>query len=85
MRAPPSIELTPAQIDHLDAFWIRSGRCLANDWARGYMLGVELRRESWYRLMKDEESAGLILPVKALHVEHDDDFEFEGNSITIER
>jgi uncharacterized protein len=31
------------------------GKCYANDWAHGYMLGVQLRRESWSGLIEDEE------------------------------
>jgi uncharacterized protein len=49
------------------------GTCQANEWADGYMLGVELRRADWTGLIEDEKSAGLMLPVMALHFEQDDD------------
>jgi uncharacterized protein len=33
----------------------KEGKCQANDWAHGYMAGVQLRGESWSRLLNDEE------------------------------
>jgi len=39
----------------------------ANDWARGFMRGVELRREHWADLINDEEHSGSILPMMMLH------------------
>jgi uncharacterized protein len=49
------------------------GKCQANDWAHGYMAGVQLRGESWFRLLNDDENGGLMVPVMALHFEHDAD------------
>jgi uncharacterized protein len=49
------------------------GKCQGNEWADGFMLGVKLRLESWSGLIKDEENWGLIAPIMALHLEHDDD------------
>ena len=43
----------------------------ANDWARGFMRGVELRREAWADLIASEEHGGSILPMLMLYHEHD--------------
>jgi uncharacterized protein len=62
-----------------------AGKCHANEWAHGYMLGAELRRESWSGLIGDEEDGGLMVPVMALHFEHDDDPEFGPSPILDDR
>ena len=36
-----------------------SGVARANDWANGFMRGMEMRRDGWAGLMNDEEQAGL--------------------------
>ncbi|MFD2273540.1 UPF0149 family protein [Undibacterium arcticum] len=59
-----------------------TGKCHANDWAHGYMLGVQLRPESWSGLINDEENGGLMIPVMALHFEHDDDPELRPEPIS---
>ena len=48
-----------------------NGKCQAKEWADGYMLGVELRRKTWSRLVEDKKYSGLIVPVMALHFEED--------------
>ena len=58
-----------------------AGKCQANDWAHGYMLGVQLRRDSWSRLIEDEENGGLMVPIMALHFEHDEDPDFRPSPI----
>jgi uncharacterized protein len=45
----------------------------ANDWASGFMRGMELRREDWAPLLDDEENGGLLVPIFALAHEHDPD------------
>lgn len=45
----------------------------ANDWARGFMRGVELRREAWADPIASEEHGGSILPMLMLYHEHDPD------------
>jgi uncharacterized protein len=45
----------------------------ANDWANGFLRGMELRREHWAPLLDDEENGGLIVPILALAHEHDPD------------
>lgn len=57
----------------------------ANDWARGFMRGVELRREHWADLINDEEHGGSILPMMMLYHEHDPDPEMRPNPITPEQ
>ena len=43
----------------------------ANDWATGFIRGMELRREHWAPLMNDEEHGGSLIPILALAHEHD--------------
>lgn len=49
------------------------GKVQANDWAHGYMRGVELRRSNWSDLIQSEENGGLMVPIMAFHFEHDND------------
>jgi uncharacterized protein len=45
----------------------------ANDWAQGFLRGMELRRADWSELFDDESHAGLLVPVLALANEHHPD------------
>ena len=45
----------------------------ANDWATGFMRGMELSKEDWGSLLNDEEHGGWIIPILALAHEHDPD------------
>jgi uncharacterized protein len=45
----------------------------ANDWAQGFMWGVEMRREAWGELFDDEEHQGLLLAILILVDEHNPD------------
>ncbi len=45
----------------------------ANDWAQGFMRGMELRREDWSELLDDESHGGWLVPILALAHEHDPD------------
>jgi uncharacterized protein len=45
----------------------------ANDWASGFMRGMDLRADDWMPLLKDEEHAGPLVPIFALAHEHDPD------------
>jgi uncharacterized protein len=56
----------------------------ANDWAHGFMRGVELRREQWAELFENEEHGGSILPMLMLHHEYDPDPELRPNPISAE-
>jgi len=44
-----------------------------NDWANGFLRGMELRRENWGPLLDDEENGGSLVPIFALAHEHDPD------------
>jgi len=50
-----------------------SGVARANDWANGFMGGMEMRRGGWAGLMDDEERAGSLVPILALAHEHHPD------------
>ena len=45
----------------------------ANDWATGFMRGMELRRDSWSDLIHDEDHGGSLIPIFILVHEHDPD------------
>ncbi|SPB15526.1 yecA family protein [Caballeronia novacaledonica] len=45
----------------------------ANEWAEGFVAGVEMRRESWSELFDDDEHMGSLLPVLMLYHEDDPD------------
>ena len=45
----------------------------ANDWANGFLRGMELRKEHWALLMDDEEQGGALVPILALAHEHNPD------------
>ena len=47
-----------------------NGDWRANDWANGFLRGMELRREQWAPLMEDEENGGSLIPILALAHEH---------------
>src|SRR5262249_55062977 len=50
-----------------------NGIAHGNEWANGFLRGVELRREGWTQLLDDEENAGSLVPIFALAHEHDPD------------
>jgi uncharacterized protein len=58
---------TPLLIENEDGIYP------ANDWAIGFMHGVELRRKSWSALFNDEKHAGSLVPILALAHEHSPD------------
>src|SRR5687768_7509455 len=45
----------------------------ANDWAQGFMRGMNVRREDWADLLDDEDHGGWLVPILALAHEHDPD------------
>ena len=49
------------------------GIAYANDWAWGFVRGVEMRHEPWLELFDDEEHRGPLLPILILFNEHDPD------------
>lgn len=56
-----------------------------NDWARGFMRGVEMRRDGWAELISDEEHSGCMVPVLMLFHEHDTDPEMRPSPIGTEQ
>jgi len=45
----------------------------ANDWANGFLRGMEFHREQWAALLADEEHGGWLVPIFALATEHSPD------------
>jgi len=46
---------------------------LGNDWANGFIRGMDFHPADWSELLDDEEHAGVIVPIFALGHEHDPD------------
>lgn len=44
-----------------------------NDWAHGFMRGVQMRPRSWSPLVNDEDHGGPMVAIMILHYEHDPD------------
>ena len=59
--------------------------CHGNDWACGFMRGVEFCHEAWGELITDEEQGGWMLPVLILYHEHDKDPEMRPGPIAPEK
>jgi uncharacterized protein len=49
------------------------GLAQGNDWAKGFMRGMGLRRDSWSELVNDEQHGGSLGPIFTLAYEHDAD------------
>lgn len=62
-----------------------SGSCLGNDWARGFIRGVEFCREAWGELITDEKQGAWMIPVLTLYHEHDEDPEMRPEPIGPEK
>ncbi|SAL27852.1 yecA family protein [Caballeronia arvi] len=52
----------------------------ANEWAKGFMAGVDMRRDSWLGLFNDENHAGSLAPILMLYHENDPDPELRIDS-----
>ena len=50
-----------------------NGTAPGNDWAKGFVRGMELRNASWTDLLDDQEHGGSLIPILALAHEHDSD------------
>lgn len=57
------------------------GHTPGNDWARGFVEGMDLREGSWDALLDDDEQAGFVVPMLALNYEHDPDPELRPDPI----
>lgn len=61
------------------------GLAHGNDWAHGFMHGVQLRPDSWQELIGNNEFGGSILPIMILTHEHDPDPAMRPPEITPEK
>lgn len=52
------------------------GNVYGNDWALGFMRGVQLAGGAWHELLQDDDKGGLLLPMLILAHEHDPDPEY---------
>ena len=50
-----------------------SGIAHGNDWANGFLRGMEFGKEDWTLLLEDEENGGSLVPIFALANEHNPD------------
>lgn len=57
----------------------------ANDWAVGFMTGLELGGDGWGILFNDDEHAGTLIPILALYHEDDPDPEMRTEDIDDEQ
>ena len=48
------------------------GKCSANEWAYGFILGMDMRRDSWKEMVEDgkQNQEGLLTPVLTLYSEY---------------
>lgn len=51
------------------------GEFPGNDWANGFLCGMNLRGEQWAILLDDDDYGGSLVPILALAHEHDPDLE----------
>ncbi len=49
------------------------GKICGNDWAMGFLRGMELSRLGWETLLESEEDSGVLVPIFVLAYEHHDD------------
>lgn len=62
-----------------------TGVARGNDWAAGFMRGVQARFGSWNELLDSEDEGGCLVPMMALVHEHDPDPELRPAPITDDR
>lgn len=46
------------------------GRCSANEWAYGFILGMDLRRDAWKEMVEASKKEGLLTPILTLYSEY---------------
>ena len=56
-----------------------------NEWAGGFMRGMNMRHDGWAELVNDEEHGGWLIPMMMLYHEHDEDPEMRPELITPEK
>jgi uncharacterized protein len=62
-----------------------NGVAHGNDWARGFMRGVEVCHDGWAELIADEEHGGFMVPMLMLYHEHAPDPEMRPEPIGAEQ
>ncbi|SRR5208282_3824106 len=63
----------------------RGDQVHGNDWARGFMRGMNMRHDSWGELVDDEEHGGCLIPMMMLYHEHDEDPKMRPKPISAEK
>jgi uncharacterized protein len=58
------------------------GELHGNDWARGFVRGMQMRHDAWSELINDEKYGGSLTPMMMLYHEHDEDPEMRPDPIT---
>jgi len=61
------------------------GTIHGNDWARGFMRGMHMRRDGWAELVDDEENGDWLIPMMILCHERDEDPEMRLEPISPEK
>jgi uncharacterized protein len=56
-----------------------------NDWANGFMRGMQMRHDGWAELVNDEEHGGCLVPMMMLFHEHDEDPKMRPKPISTEQ
>ena len=62
-----------------------NGAAHGNEWARGFMCGMQMRHDGWAQLVNDEENGGCLTPMMMLCHEHDKDPEMRPKPIAPEK
>lgn len=62
-----------------------NGVAHGNDWAHGFMRGMQMRHDGWAALVNDEENGGCLIPVMMLCHEHDEDSRMRPKPIAPEK
>jgi uncharacterized protein len=63
----------------------KDGIVQGNDWARGFMRGMDMRSDGWAELVNDEEHGGCLIPMMMLCHEHDPNPEMRPEPISPEK
>jgi uncharacterized protein len=62
-----------------------NGLALGNDWASGYLYGMQMRVDDWAELLEDDTPQGMLLPMTYLKFEDDPDPQLRAPSLTTEQ
>jgi uncharacterized protein len=62
-----------------------NGVAHGNDWASGFMRGMQMRHDGWLQLVNDEDKGGWLIPMMMLYHEHDEDPETRPKAISSEQ